>query len=497
MSNSKRNCTIHQFLKTNNPALADVISGMCMEGSLKPARNTGGVTFVIPPDEVIKDMAKKANSDSDKELEDVIQLLRAYIIDGYYENPAAFEKDPPANRLGQQVVVESVSVSEVRLKNGTKLTPVAKFRTMPNRPTQAVYNASGAMPTDGPSAVRPRGRPKKTTKGGSDDSGATEGELRGRIKAAVDNKAESYFGMGQGDRKTASHPYMSAVISLMEHLEKCNDDGSKASFERALCTIDFSPYASFYLLVEPDRTNSGWTGYVVDKECLEAWEKSGSMSAGHGADAVAKYMKFLEAGQKLLKSNVRELAQAVNSQRWDIQLQGPSKTGVPKMIAAAYDQLSSSNTIGSAKVFPDSFHELIKANSKYKAWQDAARYQINYLFSYVEGNLLCHKHDFRETVDCIRDTLCGCPKNAVYTDPEFYASRVMSNEEFMAGPIGFVRSGCFLYTPSVSPGVTGAGEGDDGEDDGDDGMYGGDGDEIPDVGATAGPSTLRYCAHVL
>src|SRR5262249_20414554 len=158
----------------------------------------------------------------------------------------------------------------VKLANGTVLKPDGGFKLMPGKgDIMAVYVASGPVPTNGPASP---GQYAKATRVAKRASGAAEGAtadedpaLRRAIPQNVDGEMATML-PNRNEAALRSNPYLQAVLGLLAHLHANDKDG----YTRAICTIDFSPYASFYLLFEPYRADSTFK-YLIDSASIKAW----------------------------------------------------------------------------------------------------------------------------------------------------------------------------------------------------------------------------------
>lgn len=477
MTEKKRSCTVADYLSSHHPKLFEAVQNLCIVGTLNP-RHGDGVTFVIPDDKTVDELHKASVSDDDAKLTAAVSTIKAHTIPMYLATVAEFDavKDDVPNGLDQRLEIESASGGVVTLKNGTTFKPDPKFKAMPHKAgLSAVFVATGAIPTAGPASTKKHaGRPPRPAgKGRAGAVGSDEPDVA-KVRGAICHTVESAMApLVTRQTEGAQNPYLAAVLSLLDFLKKASPE----AYERAVCTLDYSPYASFYLLVEPD---SAAQLYLIDDELIAEWDRTRQAGAGYDPKgAMAAYESHLKAGQGMLQGDAAALGAAVDRARWTVQAHGVSRSMVPKAIKAAYDTLSSGNTVGGVAAFPANYASFLAAHPGYKAWQDEARYQINYLFTFLNANMMCHLHDFTEVTRAVHDCVMGS-RTLVYSNPDFLANKLMSRDEFAAGPLTFLASGAFLYFPRV--GATG---GDD-----DDDMSACDKNARQ---VTAGPTTLGSC----
>jgi hypothetical protein len=427
-SEKKLHCSILDYLEVNRPEVYQTIKNLCLGGAIKPRRDSG-VTFVIPAAEVLKKIQGLALSEKEADVEEALKMMQAHILNEEYSKPAEFNKGV-SSKLGILIEVES-NAGTVILKNGTKLTVDGGFRMMPRREGMAVYTASGPMPMEGPAAPRPERKQR-----GDKATG------RGEIKGADEFNRQAFIGQihDSFQKDNNGNIYLAAVLSLMEHLES----NKRESFNRALLTLDLSPYTSLYLLIQPGCRRA----CVVSNDCFDGWKFENTSSVGQ--DSIKKYISYMEKAAKLLAGSVKEIDSKVDDLRWGITSGGISKSHVLRKLDEAY---SESNV---ASLYADQSLGQWFAADRFKQWQDEARFHINYMITYWEQDIMSHKHDF----DSIKMTIAALMASDKPYFSETSGRAITSTADFMTGPIAFIESHSFMYYPAVEKETVGADEED-------------------------------------
>jgi hypothetical protein len=454
-SGKKFSCSILEYLERNKPDVYQVIKELCMGGALKPFKGMG-VTFVVPAASTMKELTAKIDSEKEDDIRSAIEIIKAHILLGVFDCSKNKLSADTANKLNKQIGVKSVDKNCAELSNGTSLTVDGGFRNMPDRDLSSVLVASGPMPTDGKDAdssgMRTR-RAERPPVDGADEQKFDRNECADQL-CKKDGQARGMF-------------CLSRVVSLLKHLEK------KDSFNRALATLDMSPYASFYLLLEPYADNR--SKKVVSDEDLSDWSCTESDS---GSKLMKEYIGFIEKANKLMKKDVDDVVDTI---RWDITSGGIAKKHIMESISRAYDVEKLK------KMYEDQDLAAWFADKSFKLWQDQARFHINYMVTYYEQSVLEHIHDWLSIDSSVRAMMKDLtPFLTIAMD-----KAITSNVDFFTGPVAFIESHSFLYWPTVKvENVSGALE---------DGVYGANQDVVAEcAGAGTGKvETLEHCAGCL
>jgi hypothetical protein len=395
----KFQCNILDYVEKKNPEVFKAIAALCLKGAFKPRRDTG-VTFIMPAASTIKDITPGIYSDKEEEYEKSWSVMQAHILNDCYESAAEFKDE-----------------DVLELDTG--------FKMIPKRKGLSIYIASGPIPTDGPAAAERESRQK------AEGSGAKKTKSRGEFDRAKFVKSVETDFLAKDDGGAC---YLHAVLALMEHL---GADKDSADYKRAVVTLDMSPLASLYLLLEPFRTGK----LLLSDSVLESWEKKTCDLQGEAA--VTKYISYLSVGEKFLS---KDLDEKIDSARWNIISNGISRHNLPKAIGAQYAKVVLYSDDGLKSFF----------TPEYKEWQDLARYHINYMFTYFESSFGNHKHEFSEVQSSIMSIMGSDERFSTKT-----WSPLASKEDFLAGPVAFIESGSFLYYPGEKKHVRGSDDDDD------------------------------------
>ena len=412
MSKKAITCGIADYLESHHPDVYKAIKELCLFSSIKPRRGNY-VAFVLPDQKVLDKVLKDVMSDKESEVQSALDTMSAHIL--ISDGPMKTVNDLKigvSNRLGK---VFNSAEAKLSVDNGFRMLPSKHENTY-------VFKAEGPMPLGSVEAPRiaPGGkRPPRRVEGSGE---LNRNALAAKVQECLDTQKRLSF--------------VQVVLSILKNLEKNDQD----QFNKALLTLDPSPIASFYLLVEPFKSGN----FLLNLSSLP--ENINELFAGEGGEGIFKeYVSYLKKGADLLTADIDNI---VDSARWKIIEGGISRTTVPNNIKAAYQSVSSlyKSEVNAGELKDPSFKE----------WQDVARYHINYMYTYLEDPFAGHKHEAAEFVATVTAILGGNKKFSVPSE------NITSNADFLAGPISFVQSGSFLYYPFDKKRITGGATDDNG-----------------------------------
>ncbi len=440
-------CRIFQWVEAQDPGFATAIRDLCLEGALSPGRS--GVTFLYPEDDAYrKEITTKAYTDEADEASNMIQAL---IIPTPLLTGADFNKGPISNLMNIKLTVESAASNKVKLAGGIELTPVKNFQTLAKRATDiAIWGVSkGKLPVSGEAFKMAPAR-RGATKGGARATGGSE-SLGARQVLATQVEGEFDQCMAR-DRCASRNPYLAKVVSLLNFLKS----HAPASLAVAQAVLDYDPIISFYLILEPYKTQG--TFLIPDSVLFGegAWNGAEIFS-----DAVAEYKAFF--GGKTVRERGAVTAQ-VDAVRQQISGQSNPRQ-LPSLVHSAYDSMISQNAInGLGPILPKEAVGLIGANMK--LWQDEFRFIIHEALQSMRREPQYSTDTFAAIV---RDLRTAWPGN------NYESETVLSNVAAMKNNVApraelfllmkFINSTDFLYVPIASEIVGGAwGDPDDPND---------------------------------
>jgi hypothetical protein len=453
-------CRIFQWVEVKDDALAGAIRDLCMEGALSGGRRSGA-TFLFPSTGVRKEIVKKAYS---ADAEQAIRLLDAHIIPDSVRTAADFKRGV-GSRLGIKLEVESASGSAVTLKGGAKLKPASDFHPL-RKDNIAVWEVeSGEVPLEGPAFEAPKRGRGEYHGGNADPSGNGALNSRQVLASTVENDYDKCM---RSDRCRTKDPYLAHSVSLLNFLKGNHPNVLVA----VLPMIDRDPAVTFYLLVEPYKTEgsdyvlsddilfgpSGWNGAEVFEGAVSEFQgffdSLGSQSAPSAEDQssgnpVVPYV-FKDAG--FVRSGIDNVR---------LQIVGEdgrkaNKIATPKLVHQVYESLIAQNAIGGAQpILPDDTIRLLPGSKK--LWQDELRFVLHAALMEMRGQPSYQTAQFAEIVRMVRFSRPGndYSSEAQLSNVELLQQNVSAQAEFSL-LIKFINSTDFLYVPVPSEKVGGA-----------------------------------------
>lgn len=423
-SEKKIHCSIPDYIENRHPDVYKAIKELCLFSSLKPRRGNS-IALVLPDKKVLDTILKDVFSDKEEEVQSALDTMKAHIL--VSENPIKNVNDLKtgvSNRLGK---VFNLADAKLSVDSG--------FRMLNKTDSMAVFKADGPMPpgtVDAPKMVPGAGRKSKTVTGSAQYNGTD------RARELLAHFVRE--SLGQGKNRGV---FVRSVISLMRFLKT-----HEPYYSRALATLDPSPIASFYLLVEPYKEEHD-DKFIISQNVLDEWiaDDFGKLKESINSikldEAVFnEYVGLLKEGRNIFNDGVRN---TVDSHRWTIIEGGISKKTVPGNIKKAYTEV--------AQLYKSGLDLGPLVDPSFKEWQDVARYHINYMYQYLDDPFAGHEHSEGDFIATVKAILGGDKKFSVLSN------ELMSTDDFLAGPISFVYSGSFMYFPNIKS-TTGAGETD-------------------------------------
>lgn len=441
-------CRIYQWVEAKDPDLAGAIRDLCMEGALSGGRHSGA-TFIYPSAAVRKQIVKDAYS---ADPEKAIRVLEAHIISEGVRTAAEIRKGV-GSRLGIQLEVESGSGASVTLKGGAKLKVAEDFHPL-RKDNIAVWEVeSGEVPLEGPEYKPPaRGRAPRAS-GGRDGAAKARGYRGGNatgprllMAKAVE---QNYSACMRADRCRSRDPYLTHSVSLLNFLKLQHPD----LLAKVLPMIDRDPAVTFYLLLEPYKTQG--SDYVLDNSVL--FGREGWNGVEIFETAVTDFEGFFETVDPSI-ADTQAVRSAIDNVR--LQILGEdgrraNKVSTPKEVRSVYKTLIAQNSIaGVQPILPQVTVEALPGDKK--VWQDELRFMLHASLQEVRQSPIYDEGDFA----AILEMLAQHPgndyaKEAVLSNAELLQSNVAPQDEFML-LVKFINSTDFLYVPVSAENVGGA-----------------------------------------
>ena len=250
-----RYCRILQWIEDKDNELACAIRDLCLDNMLVPRGGSPGVTFLYPKEkEYREEIVRKAYSD---DADDAVKLIRSLIIPVAFHGTDDFKENPPVgSHLGVKYEVKSVAEGAVVLAGGVKLTPADDFHPLTSCTGKLLavwYVDAGRLPLSGESYKAPRevsrSRILRVTGG--------DGGISRRVKLALNTEKDFMEGINQ---PMTSDPYLVNVVSILHWLRINQSE----LYTTLLPLLDWSPFITFYLLVQPYKKD----GYLIPDNIL-------------------------------------------------------------------------------------------------------------------------------------------------------------------------------------------------------------------------------------
>jgi len=439
-------CRIFQWVEIQDPEFALAISELCLEGALSPSHGHG-VTFLYPEDKAHREeiVTKTYSIDADE----AIKMIHALIIPAALVSGTDFKRDVVGTRAGVRLTVESAEAGRVKLAGDVELAVAKDFLPLAKREGDiAVWIiTSGRPPLTGESFAPPAPVRKPKKKGPADSTGGSR-RVRGgaavsqRSELAARVEAEYKRGMLQDGCRGGGNPYLAKVVSLLNYLRAKNTE----SYEAVLPLVDLDPFTSFYLLIEPYKTEGTHLiqGGVLFGE--GAWN-GGDIYSDAAAEFEAHFQSFAAQDISPHVENVRASVVGNNNPR-----------EAPALVHAAYQALTTQNTIdGQGPILPAATIAILgggSAAAAKKLWQDELRFILGSAIRELRSHFIAA--DFDAIVGDLREKWPGNNYGAetFLTNIEAQKANVAPRSDLMLF-VKFINSSDFLYFPCAPAAVGG------------------------------------------
>lgn len=380
-------CRIIDYLERDDPELARIIRGLCLEGQLAPRRGKPGITFLIPKDkEFRKKLDELAHSSNPAEVDQAADMINAHIIRDIFKTPAEWKSREVANSIypPQVVEVESVTSKEVVFKSGAKAVLDDKF--ISRRDNLAVWKlTSGHIPVtkDKPASLKPAAKGLKT--GSYDPGDLTAQTERFKIGLAVENMYRLHCMNGA----TGPDPFVEAAMSLVWYIKNVRKDEALL-YDKVLPLISCDK-TDFYILVQPHHGGGG--EYLLNNELIHEWWKSKQKLPLR--KMIEEFEALLDAGKSagvdaLVYTDRQRLLDKIDEarQRLSAMTAANPRNSIAE-IEKVYKELEQNNTIGGVgPVLPPGLASYYKKNPGLKMLHDELRYLAYGAFKRLEAGPL-------------------------------------------------------------------------------------------------------------
>jgi len=408
MSGRKKNqlsrfCRIYHWIEQEDPELAAAIRNLCMERNLTPHPKSTGVTFLYPKEASVREeIIKLAYSD---EADQAIKKIESLILPMLVATVADFRGEV-GSRLGVKFEVDKITGGKVTLKNEAVISIAPNFKPLKRDNIAVWIIESGVAPLDGPAFKTPR-------KGGAEPrmhNSSLQAPLSARAQLAANVEGEFDRCM-HNNRCRTNNPYLSKTVSLLTFLSQHHGD----LLQCVLPLIDRDPAVSFYLLLEPYKTQKN--DFLIPTSIL--FGADGWNGAEAYEDAVAEFKHFFDTIPKqtaLTSTNMDRGGPAIPKafsepsavrSMVDIVRQRvltgttTSINTTPQILHKTYASLGENNSIdGFGPIFPDA--TIVATRNGKKLWQDEFRFVLHGMLRELMDEQIYTTQTFSNVVHMLR-----------------------------------------------------------------------------------------------
>jgi hypothetical protein len=445
---------LFDWLRSKDPALAQVVQDGCFDYLLQSESSDSGVTLLLPNQEARQEIISLASVDSDA----AAKLFKSFVIPESLHKSGEFRDHEIGNLAGYALSIKSTAPGVV---HGDTFT-LTKARDSPDKGDFAVWMLTkGRLPLTGNRFTQGKHTPRRRLRqGGAEASGAAVLNRRQILATQVEGEFATCM---QSDMCKTRNPYLSKIVSLIAFIKANNPE----LFITIMPVMDYDPVPTFYLLIEPYKTTGD---YLIPEEVLFGEGR------WNGADAygnpVEDYKGFFReifstqqqsatdkaTGKTVVPFMFRDraaIAAQIDSVRSRIKADTGSRQKLPQYISDAYTALVTTNSIGGmGPVMPDS--ALTALAGPKKLFQDEFRFFVHTMLQTIRKGY--QQSEFASLIQFIRDHPGNnYSQETILANPEDMQANVAPRAESVILAT-FLDSTDFLYMP-VAPDMVGAAAG--------------------------------------
>lgn len=453
----KTHCRIIDYIESTDADLAQVIRGVCADGSLGSTKGRPGTTFLMPQDKAfIKKISDLAFSSDVDDADKANDMINALIIRDVFKTPGEWmaHKDDIPNALypSQHVEVESATATEIIFKSGARATLDKNFKDASRRKNLAVWKLTGEIPvTKDKNATNKYTRQAKGKTGGYAASTVESQNLRFQIckqveqefAAAAMQKKGAWINYGRA-AVGVYHVYTQSLINWM-----LNNGHGELVRDRVIPIISLD-VVDFYFLVEPHKTG---TNMLLSDAIIKGWwdNKNSAEKQKYVFNHVGMLQNKTSANGALVYANRAKIVAEINLARKKVTgiIESKPRAG-PEMIEKIYKELEANNSIGAASpIYPADLAAFYNQEAGLKLVQDELRYLSFAIFQKLDSNFDLGL--FHEVTNMIGECL-----HAGNPDDRSRCLRLLNTKtiKYLIAPTEkiqeihmFVECGMFLYIP--------------------------------------------------
>lgn len=383
-----RYCRIHLWLQHHEPALAEAITSLCMEGMLSAPPRGPGKTFIVPGKAVMKTIIDLV---TEEDVEKAVTLVKAHIVPVYAPKGSDFKQD--IGSMAGFSLTGTGADGSAKLAGGAEIKRVASYKSFKDRENTAVWRVEkGELPISGAPWD-----PKKArdVRGG----GETLGPSREHIWSELCQQAQ----LKGGDLDAVLELFATRATGLLEHLK----DNSPEAFRRLLTVLPPNPIAALAIALEPCRPQD----HFISDQDLSGWfEKrhaphvAGRILHTFFSDPKGTCEKWGVPAEFLAAPIFSDPYRVIESREEACVGIGTCVSMVPEVIAMVEKQVAAN--------WPEEVVPSL-ANGR-AAWQGVVIF-------FVEAHIAAAAADSSRRVECISDALGLCQAGAPLCGRDFAA----------------------------------------------------------------------------
>lgn len=454
----KVHCRIIDYITVKNRELAEIIRGVCADGSLGSLKGKPGVTFLMPTDKAfLKKLSELAYSANVDDVEKANELINNLIVRDIMRTPGDWmnHHDDIPNSLfpSQKLAVDSVAGDAIVFKSGAKAVVDKDFKDGSHRKNLAVWKLTGEIPVtvDKLSEGKYIKLAKKNAKtGGYTPSTVESQSLRFKIMqqveaeyfAAVCSQSGNFLSSWWSKNNPCSI-YNRNVASLMDWMI-ANGHGDLV---RDLIVPQLSfDIIDFYAIFEPHR---GSGNYLLNDSIISGWYGS----KHNAVVSCAQVQQLLSANSDATVYADRKCIIMCTKRlqaEFDACVNSNKMRQCADLVTKYYDILDTENRIGSAnKVFPQPLADYYAANPGLKQTLDELRYvSIGMTHKFEQS---CNVGLFHELTNLIGECLHAHTKAERMSNLQLLNSNALkfhvAPQDRVRDIKAFVKSAMFMYIP--------------------------------------------------
>lgn len=435
-------CDIMLWINNKDPDFYNVLVSLGAEIPLSGRGAIRGATFLYPNDKALRDEIISLYEENKAQAEKMVYSL---IIPIAITNHADFKTEVIGNMLGIKYnVMRSNDATHIKLDNGAVLTRDVNFceeseqggfrtaiwyfdgdinRLMVGDKFEIPVVATGGK----------KKKAKKYVRGGGEG-----------LQIERCNLAQRVLKLSNEQRGSGCDIYMSCVVSIMNYLKATN----KQLYYNIIPILDYEPFISFHLLVEPYKTRSDYLIQVSEMFTTGIeWENVCGFK-----DAPAEYLAFFDdidqsSDCKFYKDR-REVFAKIDIARY--KTCGAPQSSRVGFMETYYRDLETKNTIeGYGPIYPSDTLAMVKGGKK--RWQDDFRAWVSIIYNEIST------YPILEERKIAMNDLCTKICHAMPGDNYVAELKTMTSETNLVDMqseytalIKFVGSSDFLFVPPTS-----------------------------------------------